>query len=74
VSSGDLGVCASEVERALSRIFAIAPAWEAIVLIDEADVFLEKRTVADLLRNATVAVFLRKLEYGYPPFSIFSKY
>lgn len=29
---------------------------------DEADVFLERRSVHDLSRNALVAVFLRKLE------------
>lgn len=34
-----------------------------MVLIDEADVFLEKRSVHDLKRNALVAVFLRQLEY-----------
>jgi SpoVK/Ycf46/Vps4 family AAA+-type ATPase len=32
------------------------------VLLDEADVFLEERTKADLQRNALVSVFLRVLE------------
>lgn len=32
------------------------------MLIDEADVFLEKRDLHDLARNAMVAVFLRQLE------------
>lgn len=35
----------------------------AVLLIDEADVFLERRTLHDLQRNALVAVFLRLLEY-----------
>ncbi|KAF7341706.1 AAA domain-containing protein [Mycena sanguinolenta] len=34
-----------------------------IVLIDKADVFLERRSVHDLERNAMVAVFLRHVEY-----------
>ena len=34
-----------------------------MVLIDEADVFLEERSVHDINRNALVAVFLRQLEY-----------
>lgn len=34
-----------------------------MVLLDEADVFLEQRTLADLERNALVSVFLRVLEY-----------
>lgn len=43
----------------------LATAWKAIVLIDEADVFLEQRSLHDLERNAMVACFLRYLEY-YP--------
>lgn len=45
--------------------FELATAWKAIILIDEADVFLEQRSLHDLERNAMVAVFLRHLEY-YP--------
>jgi hypothetical protein len=31
--------------------------------LDEADVFLERRSSQDLVRNGLVSVFLRKLEY-----------
>jgi AAA+ superfamily predicted ATPase len=34
-----------------------------VVLLDEADVFLEERDMKDLNRNALVSVFLRALEY-----------
>lgn len=34
-----------------------------VLLLDEADVFLEERDVRDLNRNAVVSVFLRALEY-----------
>ncbi|RAH48812.1 P-loop containing nucleoside triphosphate hydrolase protein [Aspergillus brunneoviolaceus CBS 621.78] len=34
-----------------------------VLLIDEADVFLEARTVSDLARNELVSIFLRKMEY-----------
>ena len=34
------------------------------MLLDEADVFLEERGLADLQRNALVSVFLRVLEYN----------
>ena len=37
--------------------------WDCVVLLDEADVFLEQRTLTDLQRNALVSVFLRVLEY-----------
>lgn len=46
----------------LTRIFSMSSAWDAVVLIDEADVFLEERSLHDLERNAMVAVFLRQLE------------
>lgn len=38
-------------------------AYEWMNPVDEADVFLERRSVHDLHRNTLVAVFLRKLEY-----------
>ncbi|KAH9938893.1 P-loop containing nucleoside triphosphate hydrolase protein [Epithele typhae] len=63
VGSGDLGTSPSQLDSALERIFDIATAWRAIVLIDEADVFLEQRSLHDLDRNAMVAVFLRHVEY-----------
>ena len=62
VGAGDLGTHASALEQALVEIFDLASAWKAVVLIDEADVFLEKRDTHDLERNAMVAVFLRQLE------------
>lgn len=65
VGAGDLGTTASQLDNELQRVFELATAWRAIVLIDEADVFLEQRSLHDLERNAMVAVFLRHLEY-YP--------
>ncbi|KAF7798033.1 hypothetical protein EIP86_009245 [Pleurotus ostreatoroseus] len=63
VGAGDLGTDASDLDSALHRVLTLASAWKAVVLIDEADVFLEKRDLHDLQRNAMVAVFLRQLEY-----------
>ncbi|KAJ7336377.1 P-loop containing nucleoside triphosphate hydrolase protein [Mycena albidolilacea] len=63
VSSGDLGTSASNLEHELTRILDLAHTWRAVLLIDEADVFLEKRTLTDVHRNALVSVFLRLLEY-----------
>ena len=56
IGGGDLGTTASALDAALERIFDVATAWKAIVLIDEADVFLEERSLHDLERNAMVAV------------------
>lgn len=41
----------------------IAHSWGAVLLLDEADVFLEKRQHQDVHRNALVSIFLRLLEY-----------
>lgn len=65
MGAGDLGTDASVLDARLQRVFELATSWKAIVLIDEADVFLEERSLHDLERNAMVAVFLRHLEY-YP--------
>ena len=37
--------------------------WKAILLLDEADVFLESRERQHLHHNTLVSVFLRQLEY-----------
>ncbi|KAJ7464897.1 hypothetical protein B0H11DRAFT_1814831 [Mycena galericulata] len=63
IGGGDLGTRAADLDAALERVFDVATAWKAIVLIDEADVFLERRSLHDLERNAMVAVFLRHVEY-----------
>jgi ATPase family associated with various cellular activities (AAA) len=63
ISAGELGTEAQKLEKHLSDIFQIANQWDAILLLDEADVFLERRSSQDLHRNGLVSVFLRKLEY-----------
>ncbi|KDQ15090.1 hypothetical protein BOTBODRAFT_109169, partial [Botryobasidium botryosum FD-172 SS1] len=63
VGSGDLGTNVGALDKELSMVFSLATRWKAIVLIDEADVFLEQRSTASLERNAMVAVFLRYIEY-----------
>ncbi|KAJ7757187.1 hypothetical protein DFH07DRAFT_958772 [Mycena maculata] len=44
-------------------LYVVSSGDLAVLLIDEADVFLEKRTLTDIDRNALVSVFLRLLEY-----------
>jgi hypothetical protein len=46
----------------LSQIFLQAHHWNAIVLLDEADVFMQTRSTNDH-HNGLVSVFLRTLEY-----------
>lgn len=63
ISVGELGKDASELETKLTDILEISKLWEAVLLLDEADVFLEARSLHELHRNAMVGVFLRLLEY-----------
>ncbi|KAK0660029.1 ATP-dependent zinc metalloprotease FtsH 2 [Lasiodiplodia hormozganensis] len=63
MSAGDLGTKPSEVESALSNILEMNTKWNSILLLDEADVFLEARSTHDLERNKLVSIFLRLLEY-----------
>ncbi|KAL8308747.1 hypothetical protein RB597_000167 [Gaeumannomyces tritici] len=63
VSSGDLGTDASTLDQRLARTLDLASTWKAVLLIDEADVFLERRSLRDMARNALVSIFLRTLEY-----------
>jgi hypothetical protein len=63
VSAGELGTDPRTLEAELQKILDIAHAWGAVLLLDEADVFLEKSTIQDIHRNALVSIFLRLLEY-----------
>lgn len=63
VSSGDLGVSSEQLDKKLTSIMDMTSTWGAVLLIDEADVFLEQRALHDIHRNAMVSVFLRVLEY-----------
>lgn len=63
VTCGDIGTDAEKVEEYLETVFHLGKIWDCVVLLDEADVFLEQRSLANLQRNALVSVFLRVLEY-----------
>jgi hypothetical protein len=63
LSSGDLGSKPWEVESGLTKILELVARWNATLLLDECDVFLEARSNHDLERNKVVSIFLRTLEY-----------
>lgn len=62
ISVGELGTTPEELEDRLQMILTVAEVWNAVVLLDEGDIFLEKRS-DDIERNAMIGVFLRMLEY-----------
>jgi SpoVK/Ycf46/Vps4 family AAA+-type ATPase len=63
VTCGDIGTDPAAVERHLQAALNLGKVWGCVVLLDEADIFLEERSLHDLARNALVSVFLRALEY-----------
>ncbi|KAF4448331.1 P-loop containing nucleoside triphosphate hydrolase protein [Fusarium austroafricanum] len=63
LDAGTLGTSPSSVESGLKRAFDLAERWHALLLLDEADVYLEQRMSKSLIHNGIVSVFLRRLEY-----------
>ncbi|KAG0616487.1 hypothetical protein M758_5G119300 [Ceratodon purpureus] len=60
----ELGMEAEDLEEKLTEILDIALQWRAVLLLDEADVYLEKPTSnGNPNRAAMTAIFLRLLEY-----------
>ncbi|KAJ7606849.1 P-loop containing nucleoside triphosphate hydrolase protein [Roridomyces roridus] len=63
VSAGELGTEPKELDEKLTLILEIAQTWNAVLLLDESEVFLQRRSSGDVTRNALVSIFLRQLEY-----------
>lgn len=66
MSVAELGMFTEDLEKKLVQIFEVAACWRAILLLDEADVYLERRkdsTFSSLTQSAMTGVFLRILEY-----------
>jgi hypothetical protein len=55
LTCGDMGVTASEVEKKFNLFFELGERWGAVVLMDEADIYLEQRTSENLERNSLVS-------------------
>lgn len=62
VHSGQLGLNVTQMEQALKETLTRAQRWGAVMLIDEADVYIKRRD-DNIAANAVVGVFLRVLEY-----------
>lgn len=62
VQCSELGVDPEKLEKNLAKVLRRAERWKAILLLDEADVYIRERG-EDIQHNAIVGVFLRVLEY-----------
>ncbi|KAI3092915.1 hypothetical protein CBS147333_10170 [Penicillium roqueforti] len=66
ISAGELVVDhgdSNALEQQLETVFKIAKHFNAVLLLDEADAFMEQRTSYHDNHNRLVTIFLRKLEY-----------
>jgi hypothetical protein len=63
VNFGSLSSDIEKLEKRLAEVLQLSSRWGSVLLIDEADAYMEARDSNDLHRNALVAVFLRLLEY-----------
>ena len=59
----DLGINAAQLGANIKKVFEMATEWDAVILLDEADVFMAERHPQDIARNELVSIFLRELEY-----------
>jgi hypothetical protein len=62
ISLSDLGTYLEDVTKNLDRLLIRAERWNALLLIDEADVLMSRRG-EDLERSAIVSLFLHRIEY-----------
>ena len=61
VQAAQLGIAADKIEESLAHILNLGNRWNAVVLLDEADVYISERGDDGVLRQV-VAAFLRVLE------------
>lgn len=62
VQCSQLGINPDSLEEELLAVFERAKRWNAVMLLDEADVYVHERG-SSMAQNAVVGVFLRVLEY-----------
>lgn len=62
VQCSQLGLDVESIESNLGEVLKRAQRWSAVLIIDEADVYVRRRE-RDIQQNAIVGVFLRLLEY-----------
>lgn len=55
MNCGDLGHSSHAIEKQLDRVLALAARWGAVVLVDEADVFLAERQTENLEQSGLVS-------------------
>lgn len=63
VTDGDIGIKPDKVEKCLESMLHLGRIWNSVVLLDEADFFLEQSGLEDLNRNVLASAFLLLVEH-----------
>lgn len=64
INVGDLGTNPEHMESILNSIFKLTERWNAIILIDEVDIFVEARSDYNIVHNAMVCTFMKILDFN----------
>lgn len=64
INVGDLGTNPEHMESILHSIFKLTERWNAIILIDEVDIFVEERSDLNVVQNAMVCTFMKILDFN----------
>jgi len=62
VGASDIGTNAAQIDKSLNNIFNLVSRWDGIVLIDEADAFMERRERKNIEQTACASAFLTRIE------------
>lgn len=62
VTASELSIDVESLDQSLEDIMSTAHRWSCILLIDEAETYLRKRTEGHMQQNSLVTIFLRRLE------------
>ncbi|KAF4458650.1 P-loop containing nucleoside triphosphate hydrolase [Fusarium albosuccineum] len=62
LTSSDIGTDLAKIEKNFDKAFHLGSVWDAVILLEECDVFLEQKQVTDFSRNAVVSVILQALD------------
>ncbi|KAF5234500.1 hypothetical protein FAUST_7588 [Fusarium austroamericanum] len=81
LDAGTLGTSPKSVEKGLRNAFRLAERWHALLLLDEADVYLEQRKSRNLTHNGVISgnafdtAFISRIHLAiyYPPLTRLSR-
>jgi SpoVK/Ycf46/Vps4 family AAA+-type ATPase len=63
INCGDVGMNADAIEKEFAFVLGVGKAWNCVLLLDKAHVFLQRRSTSDSQSDSIISSFLRVLEH-----------